>query len=204
MQTLIKLVVTLGGLLLPCLVAAQAPNYAISGPSLGLVADRAAGSIRPILGIPGAAMWGAPLSVDFATVQAAVAPGGDFALVVAKENFRVASVRASDGAVQWLALEATLGAPDILAFSPRGRSAALYYQASRRLVVLSGLRDGAAQITQANAAGAAAAAGGISGKLLTLILVGAAAAAAGTAVALTRGGTPTAVVTPGTPTVGAP
>ncbi len=61
-------------------------------------------------------------------------------------------------------------------------------------------------INQTIAAGAAAgAAGGISGKLLTLILVGAAAAAAGTAVALTRGGgTPTAVVTPGTPTVGAP
>jgi hypothetical protein len=60
-------------------------------------------------------------------------------------------------------------------------------------------------ITQTNAASAAAAgAGGISGKLLTLILVGAAAAAAGTAVALTRGGSPTAVVTAGTPTVGAP
>lgn len=58
-------------------------------------------------------------------------------------------------------------------------------------------------ITQANAVSAAAA-GGISAKLLTLILVGAAAAAAGTAVALTRGGTTTAVVTPGTPTVGAP
>jgi hypothetical protein len=57
-------------------------------------------------------------------------------------------------------------------------------------------------ITQTNAVGAAA--GGISGKLLTLILVGAAAAAAGTAVALTRNGTPTAVVTPGTPTVGPP
>jgi hypothetical protein len=60
-----------------------------------------------------------------------------------------------------------------------------------------------ATIVQTNAA-AAAAAGGISAKLLTLILIGAAGAAAGTAVALTRGGTTTAVVTPGTPTVGAP
>ena len=60
-------------------------------------------------------------------------------------------------------------------------------------------------ITQTSAAGAGAAgAGGISGKLLTLILVGAAAAAAGTAVALTRNAATTAVVTPGTPTVGAP
>jgi len=60
-------------------------------------------------------------------------------------------------------------------------------------------------ITQTNAVGAAAAGGAISGKLLALILVGAAGVAAGVAVAVNRGGgTPTAVVTPGTPTVGAP
>lgn len=148
MQTLTRVVVTLGGLLLPCLVTAQAPNYAVSGPALGLVADRAAGAIRPILGIPGAATWGAPLAVDFATVQTAVAPGGDYALVVAKDGFRVATVRASDGAVQWLALAETDSAPDLVAFSPRGRAAALYYQTSRRLVVLSGLRDGGPQAAE--------------------------------------------------------
>ncbi len=59
-------------------------------------------------------------------------------------------------------------------------------------------------ITQTNVMGAAAAAGGISGKVLALIIVGAAGAAAGTAVALTRGGSSTAVVTAGTPTVGPP
>ena len=148
MQTLTKVVVTLGGLLLPCLAAAQAPNYAVSGPALGLVADRASGAIRPILGTAGAATWGAPLAVDFATVQTAVAPGGDYALVVARDGFRVATVRAAGGAVQWLALAGTDSAPDLVAFSPRGRAAALYYQASRRLVVLSGLRDGAAQAAE--------------------------------------------------------
>jgi hypothetical protein len=59
-------------------------------------------------------------------------------------------------------------------------------------------------VTQSNVAAAAAAAGGISGKVIALILIGAAGAAAGTAVALTRESTPTAVVTPGTPSVGAP
>jgi hypothetical protein len=58
-------------------------------------------------------------------------------------------------------------------------------------------------VVQTNVA-AAVAAGGISAKLLTLIVICAAGAAAGTAVALTRGGTTTTVVTPGTPTVGAP
>jgi hypothetical protein len=151
MQTLTRVVITFGGLLIPCLVTAQAPNYAVSGPALGLVADRAAGAIRPILGIPGAATWGAPLAVDFATVQTAVAPGGDYALVVAKDGFRVATVRASDATVQWLALAETNSAPDLVAFSPRGRAAALYYQASGRLVVLSGLRDGTAQASEVDA-----------------------------------------------------
>ncbi len=148
MQTLTRIVVTLGGLLLPCLATAQAPSYAVSGPALGLVADRASGAIRPILGTAGAATWGAPLAVDFAAVQTAVAPGGDYALVVAQDGFRVATVRSADGAVQWLALAGTDSAPDLLAFSPRGRAAALYYQASRRLVVFSGLRDGTAQAVE--------------------------------------------------------
>ena len=148
MQTLTRVVITFGSLLLPCLVTAQAQNYAVSGPALGLVAERAAGAIRPILGIPGAATWGAPLAVDFATVQTTVAPGGDYALVVAKEGFRVATVRAADAAVQWLALAETDSAPDMVAFSPRGQAAALYYRASGRLVVLSGLRDGTAQASE--------------------------------------------------------
>ncbi len=39
-------------------------------------------------------------------------------------------------------LESTLGeAPELIAFSPRGSSAALYYADSGRLLVIAGLRD---------------------------------------------------------------
>jgi hypothetical protein len=134
------------------LFAAQAPESALNGPTLGLVADQTASAIRPILGIPGAATWGAPLAVDFATIQTVVAPGGDFALVVARENYRPAIVRATGGAAEWLPVEPAESAPDIVSFSPRGRSVALYYQAARRLVVLSGMRDGAVQVTQVDMA----------------------------------------------------
>ena len=98
MRGLAKLVIILDGLLLPCWFAAQASDYALSGPTLGLVADQTANAVRPILGIPGAATWGAPLAVDFATIRTVVAPGGDFALVVARENYRTAIVRATGGA----------------------------------------------------------------------------------------------------------
>lgn len=158
MQRLARLGVAFGVLLLPRIWAAQAPDYAVSGPSLGLVASRTAGAIRPILGVPGAAMWGAPLAVDFATTRTAVAPGGDYALVVASEDFRLARVRATGGAPEWLPVEATGSAPDIVSFSPRGRSAVLYYQASGRLIVLSGLRDQTAQATEVDTSSLPAAA----------------------------------------------
>ncbi len=148
MRILIWIVVALICLLLPRTIAAQDSTTAVSGPALGLVADRAAGTIRPILGIPGAATWGAPLTVDFATAQMNVAPGADFALAVAKENFRLAIVRAAGGPAEWIALEPPSGAPDLVAFSPRGRAAAIYYREAGRLVVVSGLRDAAAQVAE--------------------------------------------------------
>lgn len=148
MQRFAKLLITCGGLLPTFLFAAQAPESALSGPTLGLVADQTASAIRPILGIPGAATWGSPLEVDFATIRTVVAPGGDYALVVARENYRPAIVRATGGAAEWLPMEPTESAPDLVSFSPRGRSAALHYQAARRLVVLSGMRDGAVQAAE--------------------------------------------------------
>lgn len=148
MRILIWIVVALICLLLPRTIAAQDSTTAVSGPALGLVADRAAGTIRPILGIPGAATWGAPLTVDFTTAQMNVAPGADFALAVAKENFRLAIVRAAGGPAEWIALEPPSGAPDLVAFSPRGRAAAIYYREAARLVVVSGLRDAAVQVAE--------------------------------------------------------
>jgi hypothetical protein len=64
-------------------------------------------------------------------------------------------------------------------------------------------------INQSNVMGAAAAGGAISAKLLALIIVGAAGAATAGALVATRGNggaatVPPTVITPGTPTVGAP
>jgi hypothetical protein len=118
--------------------------------------DSATTLIRPILGMPGAATLGVPLSTGFAVGQAVVAPGGDFALLVAKDNFHLAVVRASGGVVQNLA-PVMGGAPDLIAFSPRGSSAALYYHASGRLLVLAGLRNQTPRAVLANIASLASA-----------------------------------------------
>jgi len=145
MRKIMQTALLTGALLLPRVCAAQGQSGSmLYGPSLGLMFDSASAVIRPILGIPGAATLGAPLNAGFAIGQALVAPGGDFALAVAKDDFRLAIVRGSGGVVQNLA-PAMGEAPDLISFSPGGGSAALYYRASGRLLVLAGLRNLAQQ-----------------------------------------------------------
>jgi len=157
MRIIIKTTLFFGALLIPCLCAAQATSgYGMSGPSLGLIFESDSAAIRPILGIPGAATLGVALNPGFTVDRAIVAPGADFALTVAKDSFRLAAVRAAGSAAQWLT-PATGEAPDFIAFSPRGSSAALYYRSAGRLVVLSGLRSQTPQIVVVDTASVPAA-----------------------------------------------
>ena len=140
MRKMMEMALLTCALLLPRVCAAQGQSgFTLNGPSLGLMFDSSSAVIRPILGIPGAARLGDPLSSGFTIGTAVVAPDGDFALAVGKDDFRLAVVRSTGGVVQSLA-PAMGESPDLISFSPHGRSAALYYAASGRLLVLSGLR----------------------------------------------------------------
>jgi len=124
-------------------LAADSAVATLSGPRLGLVFDPAAGNLRPISGIPGAAMTGEPLSLGFIIARAAISPTGDAALVV-EASSSVALVHATGG--DWVAasLDEVQPAPDQMVFSPSGEAAALYY-ATGRVQVLTGL-PGAASV----------------------------------------------------------
>jgi len=110
----------------------------LSGPRLGLVFDRAAGALRPISGIPGAAVTGEPLSVGFVISRAEISPAQDAALVVKARGSAVALIRASGG--DWVAasLDGVQPGPASMAYSPGGSAAALYYAAGR-VLILTGL-----------------------------------------------------------------
>jgi len=110
----------------------------LSGPQLGLVFDRAAGGLRPISGIPGAATTGEPLALGFAISRAEISPAQDAALVVNARSSSVALVRASGGDWVTASLDGVEAAPDSMAFSPGGSAAALYYAAGR-VQILTGL-----------------------------------------------------------------
>lgn len=108
----------------------------LSGPRLGLVFDRAAGDLRPIGGIPGAAITGEPLQLGFLIARAEISPAQDAALVVTKgRGSAVALVRAVGS--DWVAasLDGVAPAPDSMVFSAGGSAAALYYAAGRVQIV---------------------------------------------------------------------
>ena len=110
----------------------------LSGPRLGLIFDRSGGSLRPISGIPGAATTGQALDLGFKISGAEISPAQDAALVVNARNSSVALIRASGG--DWVAasLDGVQPGPDMMAYSPGGSAAALYYAAGR-VQILTGL-----------------------------------------------------------------
>jgi len=110
----------------------------LGGPRLGLVFDRAAGGLRPIGGIPGAAITGEPLALGFTISRAEISPAQDAALVVNARNSSVALIRASGGDWVVASLDGVEAAPDSMVFSPGGSAAALYYAAGR-VQILTGL-----------------------------------------------------------------
>ncbi len=118
--------------------AGTKPATSLSGPRLGLVFDLAAGNLRSISGIPGAAMTGAPLSVGFQISRAETSPAQDAALVVNARGSSVELVRAAGSDWVTASLDGVQPGPALMAFSPGGSAAALYY-GSGRVQILTAL-----------------------------------------------------------------
>ncbi len=112
----------------------------VGGPVLGFVFDRAAGGVRPIPGVPGAARLGDLVDLGAALSLAEFAPGGDYGLAVAAGSGDVLLLKLEGGPLQASPLPAPRG-PDRIALSPRGGAAALYYHDLQTLRLLTGLPD---------------------------------------------------------------
>jgi len=117
-------------------LCAQQP--AIGGPVTGYVFDGAAGALRPILGLPGASLFGDPLGFGFNVSKAFVAPRQDAAFAIAADGsshfFRVNS-----GAVTEITVNGLANRASQVAFSPTGNALAVF--ASGSVEVLTGLPD---------------------------------------------------------------
>ena len=112
----------------------------ITGPTLGFVFDRAAGVVRRVPGIMGAAGIGDPIQAGFSLAQAYTAPQQDYVVGVTTRGLAVTLISLSHGAVSnTTSLNMVPAGPDRVAFSPSGDSIALYYQSDRRLLALTGI-----------------------------------------------------------------
>ncbi len=120
--------------------AASLPGQtsALSGPSLGFVFDSDAKGIRPILGIPGAASLGQPLDLGITVVKASVSAQEDYILAFSSDS-SLLLVRSDNGVISTDTNVNVSGVPDLIAISPGGQSAALYYRQKASVQVLTGL-----------------------------------------------------------------
>jgi hypothetical protein len=119
--------------------SSEAQGSSVGVPVLGFAFDSSRGAIRPVRGIPGAAMLGDPLDPGFPLASAVIAPQQNFALAFSTgEQPRIVSW--SDGKLSTLSLADTMAAPDRMIFSPSGTAAILLSsQSPARLQILTGL-----------------------------------------------------------------
>lgn len=123
--------------LLACLPGAAQRNT-VTAPLMGYAFDASSGAIRPMRGIPGAALLGDPLDLGFPLSTAAISPRHDFALVAPAGDSLLRLVPLGE-AVEMAALPASvMTSPSRIRFSPTG-SAALLFQTPGRLQAIAGL-----------------------------------------------------------------
>jgi len=123
------------------LLAASAMVFSASleGPRMGMVFDSSTKAIRPILGIPGAAIMGAPLKTALDLRRVAISPGQDFALASQGEHNEVVVVHLDRAPMTSTLVQGAHRGPDQMVFSPGGRVAAIHYKDGNRIQVLGGL-----------------------------------------------------------------
>lgn len=137
----------------------QAPSN--TGPMLGFVPGPQPWQLQPILGIPGAARFGNPISLPRSATQLYVAPGQAYALAaqgpanpVALAVLQAAGVVSTNPALT--ALPGAMTSPDLVAFSPTAQSVALYAQQSGEVQVFSGLPNSPRKAQDISSVGRAA------------------------------------------------
>ena len=109
------------------------------GPNLGLIHDPIRKVLRPLLGVPGAAVLGDPLPLDFAVEMAAIAPSGSFALLRASGAPDLRLMRSTSEGHLVHSIGGALEDADRIVLGSAAWSAAAYNSASRRLQLLRGL-----------------------------------------------------------------
>jgi hypothetical protein len=141
------LILSIGLILVPLLHASE-----VTGPLLGLAFDSAAAAFRPMRGIPGAATVGEASALDFIPAGTLASPA-QFALAVRADDGGVMMIRSKGDALSSDLLAGARNAPDLIAFSDEGTTAALYFAGAGRIQVFGGLPDSPRLLREADVSG---------------------------------------------------
>lgn len=125
-------------LMMPATTVCGQETGGISIPTLGFVFDSGAAALRPILGIPGAAVLGQPLESHIPAISAIISPRQDYAFVTGRD--RELRLLRLQNAAAGLQIDLPPG-PERIVLSPMGSAAALYYSTTAMLHLLTGLPD---------------------------------------------------------------
>jgi hypothetical protein len=126
------LVITLAAVL--ALPASPDSAAGIRGPLLGYLWQESSPALRPLWGIPGAALVGTPVQISSILRAAEIAPGQDYAVAIDRDSGEVVVAGLRSGPKVTLVAGAYPD-PSRIVFSPTGTAAALFY-AERGLVQL--------------------------------------------------------------------
>jgi len=117
-----------------------APIYAqdIAGPVLGFIPNSDKTAVFPVLGVPGASLMGAAISLEGGVSALTVSPRQDFALAVADQTHQAMLIDLSRPGFSITALALIANRPQA-ALSPTGAAAAVFDGDSQRLQIMGGL-----------------------------------------------------------------
>lgn len=137
----LKLGIFVSILLLPSLLPGQSTPGFINRPALGFVFDSGARTLKPILGVPGASLFGTPLDTGLQLAYAAISPRQDYAILLAGDNREVKLLPLLPANSSASSIDGVLPAPDRIVFSPLGSAIALYRIHDALFQIITGLPD---------------------------------------------------------------
>ncbi len=113
-----------------------AASAQVSAPELGFIPDGA--RMRPVSGLPAAAAVGAPVSTDTDFSQIVPSPEGNYVLVASAQSGAISIYSPENGIMP---LKGAENGPDLVALSPRGTAAVLWFASTSQVQIVAGLPD---------------------------------------------------------------
>src|SRR5436190_932252 len=120
-----------------CLLSQQSSG--IRPPALGYIFDSGSRNLKPILGVPGASIIGAPVNINLEFAHAVASPRQDYAILLAGPNHDVNLLPFLGSDSRARLIDGAVPGPDHIAFSPLGSTVLLYRATDSLFQIITGL-----------------------------------------------------------------